>query len=318
MESPNKLSFDFASLKTNAKVISFSICLFLAAGIWTVNTLNKEHQTEIKIKLLYSNSKYKIQQHGMPLNEIAVTLRGRGFDLAEYLLFNRKKVIEVNSDRIFKSNEKIESTTLVESELLKFKGEIKIEKISPETVSLPNRKSYFKKVAIKPIIKFSYEKMFMQSGPMVTVPDSLMLSSTSPIPETLTSINTMPLEVRGVKDFVFRSTMPDLRNLPDYIPEKSKIWILVPVEMGTESIIDIPITTSESNRYIKFIPAVVSVKCRVPLSKYEQTTSDLFKVEAKLNPDGTSKAVVALTVRPSWADQISWQPASVDYFHQIP
>jgi hypothetical protein len=318
MESPNKLSFDFKALKTNAKVISFSICLLLATAIWTVNTLNKEHQTDIKIKLLYSNSKFKIQQHGMPLNEIALTIKGRGFDLAEYLLFNRKDEIEINSNGIFKSNEKIETASLLGSELLKFKGEIKVDKIFPETVSLPTRKSYYKKVAIKPVIKFSYKKMFMQSGPMVTVPDSVVISSTSPIPESLTSINTMPLVISQVEDFVFRSTMPDLRNLPNYIPEKSKIWILVPVELGTECVINIPITTLESNRYIKFIPSMVSVKCRVPLSKYEQTTSDLFKVLAKLNPDGTSKAVVSLSVRPSWADHISWQPASVDYFHQIP
>lgn len=318
MESSNKLPFDFASLVTNAKVISFSICLLLATAIWTINTLNKEHQTDIKVKLLYSNSNFKIQQHGMPLNEITLTLKGRGFDLAEYLLFKCNDEIEINSNGIFKSNEKISTASLLEAEIIKFKGAIKIDKIFPEIVSLPTRKSYFKKVAIKPIIKFNYKKMYMQSGPMVTVPDSLMLSSTTPIPESLTSLNTMPLSVSQVDDFVFRSTIPDLRDLPNYIPEKSKIWILVPVEMGTECVLNIPITTSESNRYIKFIPSTVSVKCRVPLSKYEQTTPELFKVYAKLNPDGTSNAIVSLSVRPSWADQISWQPASVDYFHQNP
>lgn len=318
MESSNKLPFDFASLVTNAKVISFSICLLLATAIWTINTLNKEHQTDIKVKLLYSNSNFKIQQHGMPLNEITLTLKGRGFDLAEYLLFKCNDEIEINSNGIFKSNEKISTASLLEAEIIKFKGAIKIDKIFPEIVSLPTRKSYFKKVAIKPIIKFNYKKMYMQSGPMVTVPDSLMLSSTTPIPESLTSLNTMPLSVSQVDDFVFRSTIPDLRDLPNYIPEKSKIWILVPVEMGTECVLNIPIATSESNRYIKFIPSTVSVKCRVPLSKYEQTTPELFKVYAKLNPDGTSNAIVSLSVRPSWADQISWQPASVDYFHQNP
>ena len=63
------------------------ICFFIASGIWVVNTLNKEHITETGIKIRLNVPLAFKKEAGKADIIATVQLKGRGFDLANFLLF---------------------------------------------------------------------------------------------------------------------------------------------------------------------------------------------------------------------------------------
>lgn len=308
--------FHFESLKSNTKVVSFLLCFFIASGIWVVNTLNKEHiaETGIKIRL---NVPLAFKEEAGKADIIAtVQLKGRGFDLANFLLFKSDEELIINSST--KNNGKVSVLKAVETMLKPLGNKITVENVNPEFITLPNGMAYTKKVALIPTYSISYRKMFMQSGPAVAYPDSILISSSSPISDAITSIKTKPIEQKNADRPVFRSTLADIADDGTLIPEQTKIWVYVPVEVGTEININIPVSSQESDRYLKYIPTYVSITCRVPISRFEETSASMFKVNAQLNRNGSSKAIIKVTEKPFWADQLKWSPAVVDYFHQNP
>lgn len=90
----------------------------------------------------------------------------------------------------------------------------------------------------------------MQSGPAVTYPDSIVISSSSPISNSLTSIKTIPIEQSNADRPVFRSTLPDISENSNLIPEQIKVWVYVPVEIGTEIKLNVAVNSQQSDRYL--------------------------------------------------------------------
>jgi len=308
--------FSLDSLTSNAKIVSFVLCFFIASGIWVVNTLNKEHVAETSIRIRLNVPLAFKEDAGKADIVATVQLKGRGFDLADFLLFRSEEELIINSST--KNKGKISVTKAVESLLKPFGNKLTVENVNPEYLTLPNGMAYTKKVALIPTYSISYKKMFMQSGPAVTYPDSILISSSSPISSTLTSIKTLPIEQSNADRPVFHSTLPDITDNSNLVAEQTKVWVYVPVEIGTEIKLNVPVSSQESDRYLKFIPSFVSISCRVPISRFEETSASMFKVDAQLNKNGSSKAIIRVIEKPYWADQLKWTPAVVDYFHQNP
>lgn len=308
--------FNFENLKSNTKIVSFILCFFIASGIWIVNTLNKEHVTETGIKVRL-NSPIAFKNDASKATVIVtVQLKGRGFDLAEFLLFKSNEPLVINGNNI--NSGKISVQQTIESLLKTCGNKLTVEHVNPAYITLPNGMAYTKRVALVPTYQISFKNMFMQSGPAVAYPDSITLSSSTPIDSNLTSIKTLPISELNVDRPVFRSTTLDLISHQNLIPEQVKLWVYVPIEIGTDISVDVSVSSLQSDRYLKFIPSQVTIKCRVPISRFEETKASMFKVDAQLNRNGSSKAIIRIIEKPFWADQVKWSPAVVDYFHQNP
>ena len=156
----------------------------------------------------------------------------------------------------------------------------------------------------------------MISGPAVCVPDSILLSSRERLPDTLKSINTLPYKKGNVSTKVFGSVGISLPPQFNIISELKSVWIYIPVERATEKEITVSLLPDFINGgNVDLIPSIVKLMCRVPLSRYDQTTNDQFMVTASITSSNQKKAVVSVKNAPFWAEHISIKPATVDYFY---
>ena len=191
--------FSLPRILGNKKFLSFLLCVLLAAGIWVVNALNKTQQCTVDVSINYDQSWLKSWSSGDQPSKLTATLSGRGFDLANFLFKNHRLEVKINQEGLFNSNKELSSMDLVHSIFSKYLNTIYIDHISPAIITLPSRKSFFKKVAVKPKFDISLKPEFMISGPAVCVPDSVLLSSSNEFPDTLKTIFTITIKKKWLK-----------------------------------------------------------------------------------------------------------------------
>jgi len=299
--------------------MSFLLCIFLASTIWTFNALNKKQHYFIEVKLNYDSEWLKTWTTGGQPEKIRLEITGRGFDLANFLLNNRNPQININETILFNNKKELSSLELIEPFFSKFNNKITLDRLTPSSIPLPTKKPYFKKVAVKPNYDISLKSTYMISGPSLCVPDSIILSSKKPFPETLNTIYTTQFKKGNVSSTVFGNVglmLPENLNL---ISEMKSVWIYIPVEESTEKVIDIVIKPEFIRAgNIELIPNIVTLTCRVPLSRYEKTTAEKFYIIALTTTNNQKKAVVSVKIAPFWAEHISTKPATVDYFYRNP
>ena len=311
--------FSLPRILGNKKFLSFLLCVLLAAGIWVVNALNKTQQCTVDVSINYDQSWLKSWSSGDQPSKLTATLSGRGFDLANFLFKNHRLEVKINQEGLFNSNKELSSMDLVHSIFSKYLNTIYIDHISPAIITLPSRKSFFKKVAVKPKFDISLKPEFMISGPAVCVPDSVLLSSTNEFPDTLKTIFTITIKKEMVKNPVFSTALISIPENLNIIAEVKSVWMYIPVEEATEKVIEttlLPDFIHGGN--VELVPSVVKLTCRVPISRYDQTTANRFLVVANVANDKQKQAVVSVKNAPFWADHISFKPATVDYFYRNP
>jgi hypothetical protein len=156
----------------------------------------------------------------------------------------------------------------------------------------------------------------MQSDKAYCNPDSLLISSEFPIPDSINTILMEPLTIKSNGDTVNQEIK--FKKLKNIFVEPTPTNLIIPIEGATEKTLTVPVTCNQSNRQFKFIPSVISLQFKVPISKFDKITSADFTANAKYSDNGKSKAVIEITKKPEWIDHLMWTPASVDYFHQNP
>lgn len=303
--------------RDNSRLAAFAVCFFIAAGIWTINSLNQVQHSTFIVDIKYDKLWLRSFKPGQNPEKIRMDIRGRGFDLMRFYFSNPKDFIEIGEEGLFTGRSSIASAELVHNLFRDYHTRIKIERINPEIITLPGKRPFYRKVALKPNYDIQLDPMYLISGPAVCQPDSIWISSADTLPVSLKSIYTTSLKKKDVNAPVFGSVAPDLSRYQNIIPETDKIWIYIPVEQGTESVITVSLIPEIRNaNNIRLVPSAVEVKSTVPLSRYEETQAGKFRLKAVASGTGTDKAIVKLEKAPFWAKNISWSPVTVDYFIQ--
>ena len=309
----------FQWLKTNAKIVAFLSCVLIASGIWMINALNKTQHATLEVKVVYNETWLRAWASGNQQPTIKMEVSGRGFDLAQFLLANKNHKVEITEKGLFAHNEKLSATDLLHPIFEAFGNSISLDKITPEWILLPSRKNFFRKVAIHPDYKIQLKDQFMVSGPAVSVPDSIWLSSVTPFPDSLVSINSTVIAQNNVEKPVFHSAGIQLPKNEKIIPEYQSVWIYIPVEQSTECVLTVPLHPTGINaQNMQVIPAGIDITCRVPISRFDITVPERFTALAIVSATDQKKAFVEIAKAPSWAENITWKPATVNFIYQSP
>ena len=290
--------------------MTFLVCVLLAAAIWTVNSLNNLHTTTVTLPIVYLNGTVHPKNGDLPEN-LKLELKGTGFALLRFVSrCNDFKIIP----HVFHNDAKdtvLSSMNALEPLLREFGKEIEITGITPAQIFLAGKQMFSKKIAIKPIINLKFRESYVQTGPAVTIPDSVMIFSSTPIPATMNSISTETISASQVEKNYFRSVKLSM-PAGDFHLINNEAWLLVPVEKGTELTLEVPIKSLSGYSTERYIPSVVKITCMVPLSKYNFTKSDQFNaIPSKRSVDG-NKVLINITHAPYWASQLSWEPTTVN------
>ncbi|MBK9637234.1 MAG: hypothetical protein IPO63_05270 [Bacteroidetes bacterium] len=292
---------------TNRQGLSFTLCVLLAAFIWVINALNNVHSTTVIIPIVYDKEISKNSTHPLPPS-IQVEVKGRGFSLWSFHTAARKFSIHTPYLNSRTKDTVISSKDAISMLLYDFSKEISISEIKPAQLIFSGVEFYSKKLAVKGNFRMSFQTPFIQSGPSVYYPDSVWVYSNNKIPSMVTDIYTETITIKNVSHSVFKKVTLK-KPFESYRLLQNEVWLMVPVEEGTEIELDVPIQTKYGEL---FIPSSVQVTCMVPMSKYNQTHFKQFRVVQMMDAGSDDKAFIHVEHAPYWASRVMVEPQQVN------
>ena len=292
---------------TNRQGVSLTLCILLAAFIWVINALNNVHITSVTIPIVYDKEISKNSTHPLPPS-IHVEIKGRGFSLWSFHRAARNFSINTPYLNSRTKDTVISSKDAISSLLYDFSKEITISEIKPAQLVFSGVEFYSKKLAVKGNFKLTFQTPFIQSGPSIYSPDSVWVYSNNKIPSSVNDIYTETVTQKNVTHSIFKKVTLK-KPFDTYRLLQNDVWLMVPVEEGTEIELDVPIQTKYGEL---FIPSSVQVTCMVPMSKYNQTQYKQFKVVQMKGTGSNDKAFIQVAHAPYWASRVMVEPQLVN------
>jgi hypothetical protein len=307
----------YSWLRNNSQIATFLVCVLISFCVWIANALNQVHESKLIVPIHLDKDKWKVDVHTKTAVNFEVTISGRGFDLMYLYFQNPFNKFEINPSYKYEKANNVNLYTAANSVLINYNKDLKVIKTTPEWLAIRNIKKYNKKVAIIPKVNLKFNSNYMQSGKIILLPDSILISSLEPIDDNLNSIEMEMVSKKKINKSVFQSIVV-VNPLPSKISISSekKNWIYIPVEEATEKTLIIPISVDEKmSRRAMTIPSVVSLKCRVPTKYYDRTTVDKFKAVATISTIKQQMSVVNISKAPIWCDRLVWSPLTVHFIN---
>jgi len=307
----------YSWLRNNSQIATFLVCVLISFCVWIANALNQVHESKLIIPIHLDKDKWKVDVNSKTAVNFELTISGRGFDLMYLYFENPFNKFELSPSYKNEKANNVNLFTAANSVLLNYNKDLKVIKTDPEWLAISTIKKYNKKVALVPKVNLKFNSNYMQSGKIILVPDSILLSSLEPIDDNLNSIEMQMVSKKNLNKSVFQSVVlinPSPSKIT--IASEKKNWIYIPIEEATEKTLIIPISMDEKmSRRTMTIPSAVSLKCRVPTKYYDRTTIDKFKVVATISNAQQQMSVVSISKAPFWCDRLLWNPLTVHYIN---
>lgn len=289
--------------------IRFSVCVLLAAVIWLVNALNKNYHTVVSVPVYHARPLENNAAYQVP-SSIRMDVSGRGFALIRFKNAASDYAVRTTALRPGNRDSVLDSRMVLASLLDPFNNDISVDYINPPRLFLSGRTSFSKrlKVAGRPVLDLAANTV--QAGPHVFYPDSVTVFSGSPIPEHLKLLNALLPVTKNIRQSVFQKVQLQLpEGIYQAVPKE--VWCYVPLEAGTEIQLDVPVLSRNGATDELFVPARVTITCKVPLSKYSETKSDRFIVQPTPPAIGGEKVALEIKHAPYWVSDLRLYPEMV-------
>jgi len=309
--------------RLNIRLAVFSFFLVVATLLWYLNKLSNDYTTILEFPIrIVNNPKGKVIV-GEPANSLQLKVTAYGYNLLRYSLGSSMMPLTIdllNAPVIPLRNSETRyyllTSKIIHSFESQLSSELTLEEIQPDTIFFEFADLVAKRVNVVPDLRVSFERQYMQSGPLVVEPDTITISGPSSIIDTITNIKTLPLVYD--KLYLPLEEMATLPKIQQVGFSHRKVMVKLPVEKYTEATIQVPIEIRNKppDINIKLIPSTVDLKCNVVLSRYNLLKSSDFtlSVEYKsIEENKSGRLRVIVSRKPSYIHKIDFKPKYVDF-----
>ena len=316
--------FEGKKIRLNQKIILFSFFLVISSILWFLIKLNDTYVASISYPVKYTNfPKNKILANDLP-SSVQLKVEAHGYTLLKYKMSSTLVPVSFDVKRLSftKDERKHQSvfyilTNYSKSEIeAQFPSEIKILDIAPDTLFLELTNLIKKLIPVQPVASYSLEKQFMLKDSLYSIPDSVMISGAANLLDTIHSIKTKKIVVKGINKTIQRSI--GLQTFKDVNMDKSRVTVVFPVEQFTEHQLkgSIAILNQPDSILLKLFPKEVSVKFNVNMSDFDKVTADRFSFYvdyADIDSLISNKLRIYLDKKPAFVKQLRYSPANVEF-----
>ena len=316
----NRISRFFKSESNNKKISTYALFLFISFSFWFLSMLSKQHETSLKVYLIYSNFPADKLVTSPVANFVEVRVKAPGFSILFYNMFNFSKLV-LNIDN---ANTKPNKNGIEVFWIMNSKRQAVIEIISTSMELLdvsPERLSIFvndkakKKVAIKLNQSISLKPEMWLAKPIILIPDSIMIYGEKQILDTIEFIDTEELLLNEVSEK--KSSNVSL-IIPEQVQSKLiNIEVVIEVESFVEQLIEykVQVNNLKKGYTIKLFPDLVQVTLRAPKDKYSMLQTDFLKlnVDASLISSENSTLDVEVESLPSFVQLQRVYPSKLEF-----
>lgn len=276
----------------------YLVCLALASLFWLLNALTKPYTTNIDLPIAYQNiPKDEVLISELP-EEAKLEVESFGFDLLAYKLAAREDSVYIDVNKARKSQSKLNhiyaiSTSDAMSGLMNvLPGDIRLKRIMMDTVYFETQKLGEKLVPVIPDLDLSYDKQHMQEAEITIKPEMVRVTGAVSSLDSVFECHLKPLKLSGLNN--------DISVELDFIPvegvdiEAKSAIVYIPVDQMTEKELKLPIEvkglTDSTN--IRIFPKLVDVTVQVPVSQYNEVSTEDFVFSVDYSKRTESKSTL--------------------------
>jgi hypothetical protein len=282
---------DRERVKINKKLLIYLFFLLISIALWYLNALSKDYTTFVYYKVRYENfPKGKALVSDMP-EKLAFKVRGLGFSVLKHKILALTRTIDFPIDN-FRLNISRKDNQYNYFLLTRYAREwfstqltsdIQLIDIQPDTLVFKFADVVDRKFPVKPLLNLEFEKQYMQNGPFILKPDSVIASGPQVMLDTLRCLFTKELKRKHVKDTLTEDL--ELEPIDRLSFPISKVSVTVPVEKYTELNISVPIEAINvpDGMRVRTFPGSINVSCWVGVSSYDKMTPFMFRVKTPPN-----------------------------------
>ncbi len=301
---------------------TFLVFLLISILIWTIEKMRQNYTVEINYNITVAEvpDEYIVDTDG--LDPIRAVVSGDGFNLVR-LPNKRHRVLNINVSQLRKTMIDGQKTAILMprrythdlSQTLP--DHITLERIEADTIYIPLLKKTKKLLPIVVRDEVSLESQHMYSAQRIVEPDSVWVSGTNNIIDTMQAVYTQKSPAVTLHDTISLSLNFDLpHNVEVNAP---CVQVTYPVETYTEKIINVPITAINLPQGYNFkaFPPTVTVTTSIGMSKFDKLTANDIDIVADLQEvkPGSKQQKIKLRLAnyPDYIRTISYSPIFVEF-----
>ena len=316
----NRIISFFKSVSNNKNLGTYSLFFFISFSFWFLSMLSKQHETTLKVPLIYNNFPADKLVSASFSDYVEVRVKAPGFAILFYNMFNFSKLILDIDKANTKPNKKGSEVFWIMNSERKpvveiISSSMELLDISPERLVVSFRNKSKKKVAIKLKQNISLKPEIWFANPIVLTPDSVMIFGEKKQLDTIDFIYTKNLLLTDI------SESNNIR-LPLIIPEEvqckiKNIEVIIKVEPFVEQLIEynVKVVNLEKGYTIKLFPQTVQVTLRAPKDKYSMLQTDFLtlKVDASFISNENSTLDIEVENLPSFIQLLRVYPSRLEF-----
>jgi len=271
--------------RINHNLLTFIIMVVLASAAWLINkmgsTINASGNSKVEFYGLPQNS---ILVPGITTSELYINFSAKGSSLLglhgnlpniriDLSKLDIRTFPESDSTLKFVTDDDIRSQ--VESQL---PGDYHFVSLKPDTIKLDFGISSRKKVPVLLDSKLSFAPQFRLSGEPVISPDSVIITGSAMIVDTLNGVCTELLEMHDINE---SSQQKAKLILPNGVTcALTATNVLLNVEKFTERTLEVPIRQLNvpDTVSLRIFNTMASIKFNVSWEKYNKISTEMFQV----------------------------------------
>ncbi len=310
------------NIHLNRRVITFLICVLISVFFWLMMSLSKEYNISVSFPVKYVNiPEDKVLSNQLP-PFIDIDIKASGFNLLIYKFKQHREtiLIDINDSKSlsYKNHYYLFTGSRIDKITAQFNNQIKILKISPDTIFLNFNKKVSKTVPVKANLHVNFDNHYQQTDSIQLTPSSITISGAADVINKINQVETVPVNLRNITktislDLAILKT-PELK-LVDL--SQSKVHAIVNVEKYTEASVELLIEVENlpAGYSLKIFPDKVSVKYNVAFDDYEKINALQFSavVDYAKIEQGNNKLKIQLIKYPSEIRSIKLSTEKVEY-----
>ncbi len=301
------------------KIAIFSVFVFIATIFWFLDALNREYTTKIEYPIEFFNFPEDVSITSNYPKYLSVTIKAHGFDIIGKKNISNPFQIDIKKLSVIDKTDRsklIISLRKISDDLFPKIQNIEIVHIVPESIILTTSKISSKKVPIKLNINYTAKMLYMQSGDIQILPDSITISGPDKILSKLSEVETVPMGYKNLNDTLTEKIQ--LKKISNVNFSKKIVNIILPIEKYTENEIKIPVEIINCPDSLKLItfPNEVKLTYKIGLSRYKTIGEFNFKAVVdflQATEKNKEKILVQLTKQPDYLQSVKISPEYLEY-----
>lgn len=276
--------------KINQKLLIYLVMVAISSLFWffiqSGNTVNTEANFQIEYYGLPQNN---ILVPGVTTNTIKILFSARGATLLSHHAGNTPIRIDLSKLDIRTMPESDSTLKFVTNDDIRSQVEIqmpydyKFISLKPDTIKLDFGISLKKKVPISLITDISFEKQYRHQKEPTIKPDSITISGSAMLVDTINQIYTEPLKLRDINNTISQRVKLVLPEGVNTTLQSTEATIYT--EKYTQNSLEIPITIINipDTISLRIFSQNVTLKFNVGWHNYKKISKEMFTVVADFN-----------------------------------